>query len=241
MGESNWQCLEQGSTPEEVGECCFFFFFLLIIQSSSLFSYYCGTWCCLYWVVLIFLPCSDLMWCPRRAEVISSLIPPFFLFPHFCKGAWERALSEGASPICMYITAIYVCLFFCVMSALQKLSNISFFPRQGPSIFSLCRLSLSLLESPLFPRCTVFALLRTLCALDQIPTVLPQNKMVWRELLAGTDHKENPRNASGFFFSFFFSRNTFEIEISEEHLTLLQTTDTVSCIKCIWADFHVRR
>lgn len=105
------------------------FFFLLIIQSSSLFSYYCGTWCCLYWVVLIFLPCSDLMWCPRRAEVISSLIPPFFLFPHFCKGAWERALSEGASPICMYITAIYVCLFFCVMSALQKLSNISFFPQ----------------------------------------------------------------------------------------------------------------
>ena len=105
------------------------FFFLLIIQSSSLFSYYCGTWCCLYWVVLIFLPCSDLMWCPRRAKVISSLIPPFFLFPHFCKGAWERALSEGASPICMYITAIYVCLFFCVMSALQKLSNISFIPQ----------------------------------------------------------------------------------------------------------------
>ena len=116
----------------------FFFFFFFFINNTILLTIFL----LLQYVRLLILssayfpPCSDLMWCPRRAEVISSVIPPFFLFPHFCKAAWERALSEGASPICMYITAIYVCLLFCVMSAFQKLSNISFFHRQGPSIFS---------------------------------------------------------------------------------------------------------
>ena len=51
MGESNWQCLEQGSTPEEVGECCFFFFFFfffLIIDTPSLFFFFFSAVGCLY-------------------------------------------------------------------------------------------------------------------------------------------------------------------------------------------------
>lgn len=146
---------------------------LVFINNTILFTIFLLLLCLMLLIVICtYLSLYNvLIWFPKRAEVISRVVPLFFIY--FFLAAWDRApcWTESACTLQPFMLSFPPC-GFCSSEASNKFDFFFFFFKQGPSN-ALYYFSLSLLEAS-FPHCTVFALLRTPCT--KTPTELPQNK-----------------------------------------------------------------
>lgn len=130
---------------------------------------------------------SVLVWCTQRVEAISSVLQPF-LIQNPCNAAWS-CINLNALPICMHITAIYVCLSLFVISAFRSFKCFPFF--QARSFY--CSL-LFLPEpfgssvSPLYSMCTFKS---TACWNSDSTAAKTK---IWKGPLVLTDHKDTQKS-----------------------------------------------